>query len=287
MAKHVKPTPEELEANAMKALEEAEALKNKEKPEETPEETLEDDADEALNTDDAPDDSDEKPDDTDDGDDSGDDAPPVKTPKQEEDLQAKLAEKDKKLKASSREAQILYHRNKQVQEAIEKASQLADPTDDEMMAEYSDWDVMSDFEKKMARESEASKRRLQAITDVSKGFKDLEEWQGRVDTFVDDPQTLIDNPALEGRVEDFKDFATKPTRRGVDFEILVSSFLYQIDTTKPIKKKTKMFPKGGGGQNKPKPTSNKLTVEQGKTLRLSNYAEYKRQLQAGNIESDF
>jgi len=284
MANHTKPTPEELEANAMKAIEEAKALKKaSEKPAEDPVDPPEDDQDII----------DEDPSDDPVDDDVDEDKTPPKKYKEpdpvvDEDLKAELDKKDKKLKASSREAQILYHRNKQVQEAIEKASQLPAPTDEQMMSEYEDWDVMSDFEKKMARESEANKQRIQAITDVSKGFKDLEEWQTKIDTYVDNPEVLISNPALEGRIEDFKDFATKPTRRGVDFEILVSSFLYQIDTSKTPKKKSSMFPKGTGGHNKqPKPKSNKITIEQGRALRTSNYSEYKRLLNAGQIESDF
>lgn len=291
MAKHVKPTPEELEANAQKALEEAEALeaqakKDKEAPEDEPEDTPEDTPDENPD-----DDQDDTPDDDDSGDDE-EETPPAKPktpetpPKKEKTTEEQLAEKDKKLKASSREAQILYARNKQVQEAIQKASEMPDPTDEEMQAEYSDWDVMSDFEKKMARESEASKRRLKAITDVNQQFKDLESWQNQVDTFMDNPQTLIDNPALEGRIEDFKEFATRPTRRGVDFDILISSFLYQIDSEKPTKKKKKsMFPSGSGGEaTRPPKPNNKISIEQARQLRKNNYSEYKRLLLEGKID---
>lgn len=291
MANHVKPTPEELEANAQRALAELEEMEGK-KP--TP---PEDDDTPNEDPDDTPDDSDDEPtddpsDDSDD-DDGDDDTPPAKKHKEpksqsevDDDLETQLAKKDKKLKASSREAQILYARNKQVQEAIQKASEMPEPTDDEMAQEYADWDVMSDFEKKMARESEASKRRLKAITDVNQQFKDLEAWTNQVDSFMDDPETLINNPALEGRIDEFKDFATKPTRRGVEFDILISSFLYQIDSEKPTKKKKKgMFPKGSGGEGKkaPKP-NNTISTDQARQLRINNYPEYKRLLQEGKIK---
>lgn len=276
MSNHVKPTPEELEANALKALEEAEALEKKKSEDPDPEE-------------DPTPDPEEDPVDPNEGEDDEDPTPPKKPvdpPKEDEDLKTELAKKDKKLKASSREAQILYARNKQVQEAIQKASEMPEPTDEEMMAEYQDWDVMSDFEKKMARESEASKRRLKAITDVNQQFKDLEAWQKQVDTFMDDPQTLIDNPALEGRVDDFREFATKPTRRGVDFDILISSFLYQIDSDKTSKKKKGMFPKGNGGQQqKPSKSTNKISLDQARELRKNNYSEYKRLLLEGKIDN--
>lgn len=250
---HVKPTPEELEANAQKAIEEAEALKNKEVEE--PEEP-------------------EAPED------------PEPEPKPEPENEAELKRTKEKLRASSREAQILYARNKQVQEAIEKASSLPDPTDEELQAEYPDWDVMSDFEKKMAKESMSNSRRMQAITEVNKQFKDLEAWQNQVDAFIDDPATITNNPALAGIEDDFREFATKPTRRGVDFDILISSFLYEYDKQPTKPKKKQMFPRSAGSGEAPKPKSNKLTVEQGRALRESNYDEYKRQLLAGNIETE-
>jgi len=280
---HKKPTAEELEANAQKALLEAEALKEK-KPEPKKEEPKKDpeptpDPEPKKDPEPTPEPKkDPEPTPTPD---------PTPEPEDDEELKKQLAEKDKKLKASAREAQILYARNKQVNEAIEQASSLPDPTEDEMKAEYADWDVMSDFEKKMATESLSSKRRINAITNASKGFKDLEEWTKKVDTFVDDPTTLTDNPALEGRVDDFKEFALKPTRRGVDFEILMSSFLYQIDSGKvPRPKKTQMFPIGTGGQQPPAPKSDKITVEQARSLRETNYPEYKRLLLAEKIQQD-
>ena len=290
MANHVKPTQEELEANAMKALEEAEAMEKKSKKDPEP---PEDDDTPTPDPDDTPDysEDDDVPDDSDDDDDGDDDTPPVKKHKEpdpvveDDDLKEELKKRDKKLKASSREAQILYARNKQVQGAIQKASEMADPTDEEMQAEYEDWDVMSDFEKKMAKESEASKRRLKAITDVNQQFKDLEAWTSEVDSFMDNPETLINNPALEGKVEEFKAFATKPTRRGVDMGILISSFLYQAESSVPKKKKKGMFPKGSGGEGKkPAPKTTKISLEQSRELRKNNYPEYKRLMLAGKLD---
>lgn len=276
---HVKPTQEELEANAMKALEEAEALKaeGKDKNPVHPEPGEDPDPTPDPKDDQDPKDPDPKAD------------PDPKDPDEDDAIKKELAEKDKKLKASAREAQILYHRNKQVNEAIEKASELPAPTEDQLKAEYGaeDWDLMSDFEKKIATESLTNKLRMDEITKVNRTFKDLEEWEKRVDTFIDDPANIANNPALDGVEDDFKLFATKPTRRGVDFDILVSSFLYQYEATPARPKKTQMFPQGNGGDSqKPKPKDDKISVEQGRILRETNYPKFKELLKAGKIRTE-
>jgi len=248
---------EELDANAERLLKEAEELKGKdEKPEEKPNE--------------------EQP----------EKQPEKKELTDEEKLAQELAEKDKKLRASSREGQILYQRNKQITEAIEKASELPDPTEDELIKEFPEWEVMNDFEKKMARQSLTTTKRLNAITEVSKGFKELEAWEKSVDSFLSDPTNIANNPALEGMEEDFKLFATKPTRRGVDMEILISSFLYQKDS-EIAPKKRQMFETGTGGPSTPpEPKTDTISIDEARLLRNNNYSEYKRLLRAGKIKTD-
>lgn len=270
---HVKPTQEELEANAQKALEEAEALKAQQEKDAKAEPKKDPAHPEPVEPKKEEDPEPKKEEDPE--------------PDPEEALKRELAEKDKKLKASSREAQILYHRNKQVNEAIEKASQLPDPTEDDLKKEYGEetWEAMTDFEQKIAKESLSNKRRMDEITKVNKSFKDMEEWVEKVDKFIDDPATIANNPALDGAEDEFKTFASLPTRRGVDFDILISSFLYQRDQNPARPKKTQMFPNGkGNGSEPPKPKTDKISVSEARILRETNYAEYKRLLNAGKIE---
>ena len=193
----------------------------------------------------------------------------------------------KKFVESTREAQVLYAKNKKINDAFDKAKDLPDPTEDDMKAEYTDWDVMSDFEKKMAKDTMISKKRFEAIGEVNRGFKEIEEWQAKIDAFSDDPNSLVDNPKLEGKMEEFKAFATKPSRRGVDFEDLIPAFLYSEDQEKP-KNKGKMFETGTGGPaTKSKPKSDKISIEEARSLRETDYSKYKELLKAGKIKSDF
>jgi len=256
MTKHTKPTQEELEANAQKALEEAEKMKEVEKPEEEPEEVIEETKSDTEN-------------------------PPPAVPSQE-DIDYK-----KKFTESSREAQILHAKNKQINEAIEKAKSIPEPTEEELMKEYEDWDVLSDTERKLAKSSLMASRRFDYLDDVTKESKDIEAWNGKVDSFISDPKTLIDNPDLEGKEEDFKYFAGKPSRRGVDFPDLVSAFLYSNNKAKAPPQKGKMFETGSGGTNeKPKNDTGKITIDQARSLRNTNYAKYKEYLKAGKIENE-
>ena len=190
----------------------------------------------------------------------------------------------KKFAESTREAQILAGKNRKLNEAIEKAGEVEPPTEEELTKEYPEWEDMSDFERKMATENLMNRKRFEAITEATKGFKDMDAWVEKVDKFMDDPMTLTTYPGLEGKEDLFKLFVTKPTRRGVDFEDLVSAFMYSEDS-KPKRAKGKMFEVGtGGDNNKPKPKTDKITVEESINLRKTDYKKYLQYVKEGKID---
>jgi hypothetical protein len=250
---HTKPTSEELEANIKKAAEELEKPEVKEEPKtEEPQEETKEEKEEVKEE--------------------------VKETKEEIDYKKKFVE-------STREAQILHAKNKKVIESLDKAMSLNEVTEEELQTEYANWDELSEFEQKMAKDSLLNKKRLASLSEITKETKDIETWQGKVSEFISDPKTLTSIPELEGREEEFKLFATKPTRRGVDFDDLVAAFLYDIEKKRPPKQKGAMFESGTGGE-KTKPKSDKLSVEEGRKLRLTDYKKYTEYLRAGKIESD-
>ncbi len=208
------------------------------------------------------------------------DKKPEETPEPDE-----AAELRKKVANSTRENQIIYAQNKKMAEAFDKATEVVEPTEDELKTLYPTWEELTDFERQMAKDKVLNDRRFAAIKDASKDFKDLEEWQGKVDTFVTDPIELQKHPLLEGKEAEFKLFAMKPTRRGVDFADLVSAFLYSEGASKSKNKGKKMFESGSGGDKTPsKPVSEKISVAESNRLRLTNYSKYKELLLAGKIE---
>ena len=114
----------------------------------------------------------------------------------------------------------------------------------------------------------------------------MEAWQNKVEEFIGDPKSLVDYPELEGKQEEFKFFATKPTRSGVEFETLVSAFAHDFEKSKPVAKRAAMFESGSGGPNdKPKPKTDKLTVDEGRQLMKTDYKKWKELLLANKIES--
>jgi hypothetical protein len=256
--KHVKPTQEELDAGIQKSLEEAEALKNQ--PKEVKEEK-----------------------------------PIEKEPVQEEKEEFEVGEKEetqeeidykKKFIESTKESQVLNARNKKVFETLDKIEEVPEPTEDELRKEFPDWDVMTDFEKRIAKNDVVNGRKFQELGKMRKEFKDLEEWQGKVDTFIQDPNTFINFPQLEGKTDEFKLFASKPSRRGVDFEDLIRAFLFNESSLKKSNK-GKMFETGNGGPKEtPKPKSDKISIEEARTLRKTDYGKYTEYLRAGKIEND-
>lgn len=253
---HTKPTKEELEAQARQALEEAQ------KPE-TPEPPKEEEKVPEPET--TPEKQEEQPE------------PEEKETQSDIDYRKKFAE-------STREAQVLHAKNKKLNEAIELASTVPEVTEQELQAEYSDWENMTELEKRMAKSSLMNERRFQALQTATKEFKDIDAWTAKVDQFISDANTLVVNPELEGKVEEFKVFATKASRRGVDFPDLVSAFLFQTEKGKPVKK-GKMFESGTSGPNAtPKPPSDKISLADAQVLMKQDYNKYKSLLKAGKID---
>ena len=263
MAKHVKPTKEELDKGIKDSLEELDAPEPPITPEPDPSPHPE------PTTTPAP-------------------APELKPedePEPDED-QLREAELKKKLTSSAREAQVLHARTKKMDEAVDEAGGIPDPTDEDMKGEYPDWDLMDDVTKKLAKDSRVNKRRFELIHTAAKEGKDIEAWNTKVDEFAIDPKTLNDFPALEGKEEDFKVFAVKPTRRGLDFPDLVSAFLYDVSKSPPTPNRGSMLEKGSGGPNdRIRPRSDKISLAEARVLMKTDYKKYKEYLISGKIDT--
>lgn len=218
------------------------------------------------------------PDDSGDEGDEGDEGEDGK-PKGDKDLK-------KKLSYSSREALILHTKNKKINEAIETASNLPEPTDEELTIKYPNWEEMDETTKQLARDAFVSSRRFAVIAEATKEFKNLDQWVTHVDEFSDDPQTLIRYPALEGKIEDFREFASKPSRKGADFPDLIAAFMWQSHENKPKKNSGKQIEVGSGGPpGKPlAPKDGKISLEEAAQLMKTDYKKYKALLNAGKID---
>jgi hypothetical protein len=269
--KHVKPTPEELEQNAQNALEEAEKLKEPKESEEVEEvEEQKEQKDEEVEVEEVEEKEPEEPEKP---------KEPEKTQKPQEDYKKKFIE-------STKESQVLYAKNKKYSEVFDNIEKIEAPTEDELKKEFPDWEVMSDFEKKIATDNVVNNRKLAEISKIAKESKDIEKWQGDVETFITNPESLNKYPGLEGKEDEFKVFAIKPTRRGVDFEDLVASFLFN-ESQSNVKHKGKMFENGNGGPKEPpKVKSDKIGIEESMLLKKTDYKKWTEMLKAGKINNE-
>lgn len=261
MVKHKKPTTEELEENLKKIQSEIDTPE--EEKEEEPSQEIEEPVVETKQEPEEPEEEEQEEE---------------KEPEPSPDYKKKFSE-------SSKEAQKIYAKNRKLDQAIDQANEIPDPTKEELESEYSDWEVMSDTERRLAKEALISKKFREVISKAREEARKIEKWVEEVAKFTGNPKTLIDFPELEGKTSDFKEFATMDKHNSVPFNLLVSAFLYEKQKgNRP--KKGKMFETGSGGPNqRPKPPSDKITIEQARSLMKNDFKKYKEYLIAGKIDT--
>lgn len=204
----------------------------------------------------------------------------------EEEVAPSQAEIDykKKFSESSREAQKIVAKNRKLNQAIDEANEIPEPTDDELTSEFADWDIMSETERRLAKESIISKRFRDRISSAREETRRIEKWSDEVDAFTADPKLLIDNPRLEGKLDLFKAFATQESHNSVPFELLIKSFLYDMSAGK-VKNKGKMMEVGTAGPNdRAKMRGDTISLSEAENLRKTDYKKYKTYLIAGKID---
>lgn len=271
MAKNDKSTEEILEEDPQKILEEIDELEN------DPSSQIDDeDSDEEENPDSNEEDSE---DDEESSDEEEEEEEEQKPAKKENDVNKRYVE-------STREAQVLYAKNKKLNEAIDQASEIKEPTEEELNKEYSDWEEMTDTERRLAKENYINSKRFELIHNAAQEGKDIAAWNEKVDEYIGDPKTIIDNPELDGKEEEFKIFASKPTRRGLDFEDLVLAFNGANAMNRPPKKKGKLIESGNSGGSDKVPRKTKLTLSESSKLRTTNYDQWVKLVQQGKIDID-
>jgi type IV secretory pathway VirB10-like protein len=213
------------------------------------------------------------------------DEPPSKaeTPAETVEETATPAEEETDWKAryagSTREAQVLAAKNRQITEAVSSAAQI-EISDAEMRSLYNEWEMMDEVQKKMAKENALASKRFQLIQEKVEETKKVDEWVDKVKQFSTDPVTLSKYSALEGHETEFAQYAMVPSRLNQDMDDLARSFLYNL---KPAEKKRKtLFQTGGGGPEAPKPKE--LSVTEIKFIRENQPKEYERLLKLKKIK---
>src|SRR3990167_5485535 len=93
----------------------------------------------------------------------------------------------KKFSASSREAQKLQAKNRVINKALAEAEDVTEPTEEELAAEFSDWELMSDIEKTFAKETVVSRNWRKVISQAKEQATKIEKWNESLEVFIEDP----------------------------------------------------------------------------------------------------
>lgn len=191
-----------------------------------------------------------------------------------------------KFKNSAREALILHARNKQLQESIEKASSINEVTDDDV-SEYAktrniNLEALEDFQIAIIRDTIMANKRFDVIRQTAEDNKKIDEWADKVEGFVGDERNLQQFPEIAGQEAEFREFCMKPSRRGLDMDILVKAFLFDVEKA-PAKKKSLLL-SGGSGNSAPKPKD--MTAEDLRILRTTSPKKYNQLLKEGKVKVD-
>lgn len=207
---------------------------------------------------------------------------PVKTEEQADPSEEAKLKLKTKLSASARENQKIYAKNRLINQALADADKMPEPTEEEMSSQYPNWNELNETEKVLLKETLVSKKWRAQISEARKEAEKIEKWNESVDDFVDNPQTLIDSPDLEGKTKEFAEFAKEESNNSVPLNILVAAFLHN-NKVNSVSNRGKMFEISGGGPND-NPKGGKITLEESRKLRETDYYAWKEALKNDKIE---
>lgn len=184
------------------------------------------------------------------------------------DYKAKFAE-------STRENQILQAKLKDKEPRRELTNQ---PTETELKAAFPSWDFMTETEKELAKgQLKTQKIASAALTAHQKRDND-EKWNTQLEI------AITSNPDLSGKERDFKEYASKPSHRGAPTDVLVDAFLHKTTSAPAPKKDPKPVLQTGTGGPKDSVKPKKVTLEEAKVIRETDYRRYMELVRAGQIE---
>lgn len=211
---------------------------------------------------------------------------PVEAPSQEQAPQ-EPQQPDYKTKfvESQREAILLNERNKQNKARIEKLTTKDTPEDDEMRQVYSNWDELDEGSKAYHRDKRAMEKRVAYSEQVALSLAEKLEFEDKLEDFLETPPDEF--KGIKGKESEFKRFAKKKDNIGLPMTILAKSFLFDVQDDIPKPHTPTLTPgleKGTGGPRTP--TKTKISLEDSRTIRQTDYKRYMELVKSGQIEDD-
>lgn len=222
--------------------------------------------------------------------DPGKEKEPVNPEKKDQDGNSPaLADLENKLKESSQEAIRLKHENEIMAGKINKLTKNEIPTEQEMRAQYPEWDTYTPTEQRILFDNYGLHRKLDKAQSTIYDLVEERNWEREFYQISNKPGF----EGLRGREAEFKRFAYQPRffvnagdrKIPVQIETVATAFLYE----KPLKKEEPPKPKEekpgleiGSGGEKPQ-GAKKLTPEEIAHIRKSDPKLYRQMLITGKI----
>jgi len=192
------------------------------------------------------------------------------TKEEHEKLLSDKKEAENKFSNSTREAQILTESNKQLENKLNSLTNNINPTDDDLKGVYPNWDYLNDETKLVYRDLYITNKKADAATKLVMDMVEEKKWND------DFRRTINSYPKLKGREKEFKQFAYKPTHKGVTLDVLAKSFLFDFKDDSPD---TPITPtpalESGSGGNHP-PLNNKMSSDDIAHIRETDPKRYKQ-----------
>jgi len=202
--------------------------------------------------------------------------PPVEPIKEEE--KPKETDYKEKFTESSREAMSLHFKNEKLNSLLSGDLEVEVPTEEELRKyakeNDADFDELDTFSKNILKKTLITEKKEAKRALAYEEIKKLDTWANKVEAFVVSEENVAKYPSLEGQEEDFKKFCMKDTQRGVDFNLLVASFLYESEQAPAPKKKGSLFlTRSNGRAEPPRPVG--ITASEAETIRLTDPKRYR------------
>ena len=179
-----------------------------------------------------------------------------------------------KFKESQKEALIL---SEQIKKAEEEKLKKIEITEDYLKEKYPDWEDMTLGEQKAIKKGEELEQEIQEIKNNTNKFNNDREWQEKVNTYITEevPDMF---PKIVGREEEFKRFATRPSRKGLPMDDLAKIFLFENPV---VEKKRSLFHAPGGDPPQP---SEGITADEAAELMRTKPLEYMRLVKSKKLK---
>jgi hypothetical protein len=179
-----------------------------------------------------------------------------------------------KFGASTRENQIIRSRE------TDTRKEPNEPTEAELRKAFPQFDYMSDEGKELARFNFRTQREAQATRQALERREAEDKWNRTLE------QTVISNPALDGKERAFKEFANKPQYRGASVELLVDAFLHKNGSSEVVRREPQPGLETGSGGPKEIATKKGLNATELKNLRENDEKAYREYVLKNPIDLD-